>query len=504
MCFPPGIYYIPGTIAIASNNTTICAYGARLNAGALLSPGNTWCDLNGINYFHWMGGRIVAGARVSLFKCDTTLSPMLAMTHLMFNDIIFDNLFYCINLDGSSAAKIRNVICSNLIITSATAQSAGALLFRDCEYVDVDNILITGGNGTAAIGFAQDCTYCNVNNITVNDMDDTSSVVAAVQFERCLNANGTITNLSSDHDVLISDSGFVTTTSCVFRCARVITSIPELAVMDNIIFSNNVLARIESSTLGTPNVGSRHSAYFYNNTIYSTGVLYGGVPISISIFLTGARINNLTLIGNTITGDSTTTSLSFTRSLATNRYYMADNNLGGNPISTSGSSGILETWNNSISIPTPASLGNYIYARFDAATTARNSSTFANILWETIAVNINNEYPASVFVPWKSGMYNFSGTMLIQSAAPPVAGDRWELRLQRIDVPATIATFFKHTAASTTSFSEGISFGIKSAFLLSTGTYQIQYRNVDAAETGAGQNVNVLIGSYVSITPFRG
>lgn len=504
--FPEGTYYLPDQVIVKTNNTRVFAYCARLLIGANLSPGNTWCDFNGISGFEWYGGRIDGGtARVSCFKADTTLAPAVAMSDFRFQDINFTNCFYAINIDGDAAARISDIQCYNLDITADTVASAGALLFRTCSYITVDSVTVRGGNGTAQIGFAQDCRYITVNNLIGHSMDDSSSVDACCQVERCNTAYATFTSCSSDHDILVSNSSFVTVSGCSFRVARVIQQGDTVAVsIDNVVFTGNLLARIENLSLGVVTAGSTTSAYFYNNTIYSTGVIYGGVAISISIFLEGTYISRWVLDGNIITGNSTATSMSLNRNNAVNNYIISNNDFGSNPIIVGGTSGIMQAWNNNVSVPSGNSIGNYVVSRFDAATTAKNSSTFANIAWETELIDVNNEFTANVFSPWRTGRYNVSGCILLQSSAPPVAGDRWELRLQRTDVVATIAPLIKHCAASTTLFSTHIYFEAKSVLLTLGGTYEIQYRNVDSAETGAGQDVNVLATSYVNITPFRG
>lgn len=506
--FPPGTYRIDGPITLSGSNSdiTVNAHCASFICGTGLAAGTVWINLNGISNFKWCGGKLVAGARIHAFYADVFgAPPAVQMDTLVFKDIEFENFFYAVSVRGDTASRILNLFFDGLVIKAPTALPAGGILTRYCTHIVTSNSIIIGGNNTAMYGYGIESSYITCTGCIATGVDDSQSADGSVQVEESPLAYANITGCSFAHDILITDSSHVNVSNCSGRLVRCLVSVPALTISDHITVTGCDLAGIQHIRFGPANAGSRMSVIYSNNTFMSTGIVVDGLALDRTMAFEGAAVNDVVVSGNRIAGDSTTYSVTLTRDIATSVFKFHDNDFGNNPYLITGSGGdVIDSWNNVPLFPVPVAVeGNYIVGKFSTAATARNSAAFANILWENIPVDINSEFPASVFTPLRSGRYTISGAIAIASDTTPVAGDRWELRLEAVGV-TTVAPLLKRTAESMTAFSEVLSFHVQSVNLSAGQAYAIEYRNVDAAETGAGANVNVLAGSYCVIQPFRG
>ena len=497
ICFPPGVYNVPGAIRIAANHTTICAYSAQFLIGASLVPGATWCDFSDVSYFTWRGGFFTAVGNVSCMKCDTEFIGTTAISDFRFQNMDFRNCFYAINIRGFSTRKVTNVDIDNITIVSPTAAPAGGINLIDTYYGSVSNVNIKGGNNTSMVGISRDSGYITVVNVNTSGMNDTSSVDASMQCERCNTFPVTFVGCVSDHDLYISDSSNVNVTGCIFRQARV--SVGDGAAHDRICFNSNQLGSVQNPTIGVPAVGSLWSGYFSDNVISSSGVIVDGVAVATSIFLSGTYVQNIYFENNKIITPATTNFISLTRVNASSIFYFKNNQFGSAPPNIIGSAGWLLDSDNSKTMIAASSNGYYIVAR-QAVNAAVASSSFATVPFDTEVVDINAELAANVFTPKMSGLYRYSGIMMLNSTTVPVAGDRWEMRLQNTTAALTITPVLKRMAETTVAFSVGIPF-MFIATLTAGSNYVLQYRDVDAAETGAGASVTMVASSYVNIQP---
>lgn len=326
LVFPPGHYVIEDQITVNTDGVTWMGYGAKLTIGANEAAGVRHILVDA-NNFAAHGFHIVdSGTKVAAFG---VVPATATVSGFAFTDMVIDDCFYAVRLDGQSGILIKDAVIHNIRSTAPGGGLAAGHIFGDfCDNVTVSQCIARLGTNSSQIGFADSANISIVGNHCLEN-EDLDSADCSIEIEDSPNANAVIVGNVCDHDIWVDDSTHVTIGPNIASWLRFTITDRDNT---NINCAGGVYHRINAQGIGTPGA-FRTSANFANVTLDPAGNTE-----AYAINASGTYVGEMKFRGVQVTSNGSTANLNITRN-ASAIYRFRDCDFNGGTVTISDSGG---------------------------------------------------------------------------------------------------------------------------------------------------------------------
>lgn len=202
--FPAGKnYVIREPLSITNDGVTLLGYGATLTIGAGEAAGTRIIVVDANNFaahgFHVVDG----GTKTTAFG---VVPASATVAGFAFTDMVFENCFYAVRLDGQSGILVTDAVIHNIRSTAPGGGEAASHILGDfTQRVTVSQCIVRYGTNSSQIGFA-DSTELTITGNICREVEDLDPSDASIQIEDSDLARAIISGNICDHDIWIDDS----------------------------------------------------------------------------------------------------------------------------------------------------------------------------------------------------------------------------------------------------------------------------------------------------------